>query len=86
MNSTISIILVFTLQLSNAKNNFVSKFEVNKLIQIQGKPHFLKGVEINGRGNILLDGQIHKWTLKWTKCDRITQIKVYKNQLNLLFL
>ena len=74
MISIIPIILVFT---SDAKNNFVSKFVVNELFQIQGKIHFLKGVEKNGRGNIILDGPSHQWTRKWTKCDRLTQIKVY---------
>ena len=74
MISIIPIILVFT---SDAKNNFVSKFEVNELFQIQGKIHFLKGVEKNGRGNIILDGPTHQWTRNWTRCNRLTQIKVY---------
>ena len=74
----IFLILVFGFRSSNANNNYVSKFEVNRFIKIQGNTHFLKGIETNGRGNILLDGPVHRWSKKWTKCDRSTQIKVNK--------
>ena len=77
----ILLILVFSYRSSNAITNYVSKFQVNQFIKIQGKTHFLKGVETNGRGNILLDGPGHRWTQKWTKCDRSTQIKVNRNYI-----
>ena len=75
----ILLIFVLSFRSSNAIYNFVSKFEVNEFIKIQGKTHFLKGTETKGRGNILLDGPVHRWTQKWTKCDRSTQIKVTQN-------
>ena len=82
----ILLILVFSCRSSNAITNYVSKFQVNQFIKIQGKTHFMKGVETNGRGNILLDGQAHRWTQKWTKCDRSTQIKVNRNYINPSFM
>ena len=77
----ILLIFVISFRPSTAIYNFVSKFEVNEFIKIQGKSHFLKGIETEGRGNILLDGPVHRWTKKWTKCDRSTQIKVSKNYI-----
>ena len=61
---------------------FLNKFDISSRLELGGQSHFIIGMELNGKGHLVLYGKRYEWAFDWKQCNPSIQRMVCLTRLN----